>query len=70
MGIRLGRADDQQSIAAIHRPLEFGLNWIDTAAGLRKWSLCSRQSYPPKRIDEPDRNLYRFKSEPISGGLR
>ena len=28
-----GPQDDQQSIAAIHRALELGVNWIDTAAG-------------------------------------
>ena len=27
-----GRQDDEQSIAAIHRALELGVNWIDTAA--------------------------------------
>src|ERR1700746_2768606 len=28
-----GPQDDEQSIAAIHRALELGINWIDTAAG-------------------------------------
>jgi len=28
-----GPQDDEQSIAAIHRALEHGINWIDTAAG-------------------------------------
>jgi aryl-alcohol dehydrogenase-like predicted oxidoreductase len=28
-----GPQDDEQSIAAIHRALELGVNWIDTAAG-------------------------------------
>ena len=27
-----GEQDDQASIAAIHRALELGVNWIDTAA--------------------------------------
>src|ERR1700731_2873120 len=27
-----GEQDDQQSVAAIHRALELGVNWIDTAA--------------------------------------
>src|SRR3954464_10054118 len=27
-----GRQDDAESIAAIHRSLELGVNWIDTAA--------------------------------------
>ncbi|HEX2664709.1 MAG TPA: aldo/keto reductase, partial [Candidatus Acidoferrum sp.] len=27
-----GRQDDEDSIAAIHRALELGVNWIDTAA--------------------------------------
>jgi len=27
-----GPQDDEQSIAAIHRALELGVNWIDTAA--------------------------------------
>ena len=27
-----GEQDDRQSIAAIHRALELGVNWIDTAA--------------------------------------
>ena len=27
-----GEQDDEQSIAAIHRALELGVNWIDTAA--------------------------------------
>src|ERR1700726_278215 len=27
-----GEQDDQQSVAAIHRALELGANWIDTAA--------------------------------------
>src|SRR5688572_7160971 len=29
----LGPADDGESIAAIHRALELGVNWIDTAPG-------------------------------------
>ena len=33
MGVRLGTQDDEESIAAIHRALELGVNWIDTAAG-------------------------------------
>ncbi len=28
-----GWQDDQESIAAIHRAVELGVNWIDTAAG-------------------------------------
>ena len=28
-----GPQDDDESIAAIHRALELGVNWIDTAAG-------------------------------------
>ena len=32
VGIRLGAQDDDESIAAIHRALEMGVNWIDTAA--------------------------------------
>ena len=28
-----GSQDDAESIAAIHRALELGVNWIDTAAG-------------------------------------
>jgi diketogulonate reductase-like aldo/keto reductase len=27
-----GDQDDKQSLAAIHRALDFGVNWIDTAA--------------------------------------
>ena len=27
-----GEQDDKQSVAAIHRALELGINWIDTAA--------------------------------------
>jgi aryl-alcohol dehydrogenase-like predicted oxidoreductase len=29
-----GPQQDQESIAAIHRAVELGVNWIDTAAGL------------------------------------
>jgi hypothetical protein len=32
LGIRLGPQDDDESIAAIHRALDLGINWIDTAA--------------------------------------
>ena len=32
MGVRLGTQDDRQSIDAIHRALDAGINWIDTAA--------------------------------------
>src|SRR5258708_27678600 len=28
-----GPQDDEESVAAIHRAVEFGVNWIDTAAG-------------------------------------
>src|SRR5690349_20308337 len=28
-----GPQDDDQSIAAVHRAIELGVNWIDTAAG-------------------------------------
>ena len=30
-----GPQDDEESIAAIHRALELGVNWIDTAAAVR-----------------------------------
>src|SRR5579871_795866 len=29
----MGPADDNESVAAIHRALELGVNWIDTAPG-------------------------------------
>jgi aryl-alcohol dehydrogenase-like predicted oxidoreductase len=32
LGIGWGEQDDKQSVAAIHRALERGINWIDTAA--------------------------------------
>jgi aryl-alcohol dehydrogenase-like predicted oxidoreductase len=32
-GGSLGRADDDESIAAIHRAIDLGVNWIDTAPG-------------------------------------
>jgi len=32
LGICLGPQDDADSLAAIHRALELGVNWIDTAA--------------------------------------
>jgi aryl-alcohol dehydrogenase-like predicted oxidoreductase len=32
LGVWLGGQDDAQSIAAIHRALDLGINWIDTAA--------------------------------------
>ena len=30
-----GAQEDEESIAAIHRALELGVNWIDTAAAVR-----------------------------------
>ena len=30
-----GPQDDEESAAAIHRAVELGVNWIDTAAGVR-----------------------------------
>jgi aryl-alcohol dehydrogenase-like predicted oxidoreductase len=32
LGLRLGPQDDHASLGAMHRALELGVNWIDTAA--------------------------------------
>jgi aryl-alcohol dehydrogenase-like predicted oxidoreductase len=47
-----GSQDDNDSIAAIHRALELGVNWIDTAAvyGLghsEEVVACALKSWPP-----------------------
>jgi len=32
LGVRLGPQEDEESVAAIHRALDLGINWVDTAA--------------------------------------
>ena len=41
-----GAQDDAQSIAAIHRALELGVNWIDTAA-VTVWAIPRRSLRAP-----------------------
>jgi len=60
-----GPQDDEQSVAAIHRALELGVNWIDTAAG---YGFGRSEEVVGRALEGVDRRPYVFTKASLVEG--